>query len=416
MFRIKEVSNRLGVPVSTLRFWEKAFSDQIQPKRTEGGQRRYSESDIRFLFRIKALLREKSLTIAEVKEIITKGEGTLKDNYWRDKVVVVTGGTGTFGRRFCNHLLTHHKPTAVRVFSRDEGKHYDMMQRYKDDRLRHFIGDVRDIERLRRALDGADIVIHAAAQKQVPLCEYNPFEATKTNIQGTQNVITAAIDTGVKRVIGISTDKAVNPVNLYGATKLCSEKLLIHGNAYSGEDGCKFSVVRYGNVIGSRGSVVPLFLKQKSTGKLTITDERTTRFWITLEQAVALVVSAVERMYGGEIFIPKIPSMSVSALAKAIAPECQLEVIGIRPGEKLDETLITAADARHTIEYDDKFVIYPPHAWQPRPDMADGIPVSPDFVYASDTNSEWLSEKTLRDCVVEFQSDTGKDDNRAALC
>jgi UDP-N-acetylglucosamine 4,6-dehydratase/5-epimerase len=415
-YRIREVSERLDVPVSTLRFWEKAFCDQLKPHRTEGGQRRYSDADVRFLLHIKALLKDRSYTIAEVKRVIA-GEAapTSIADSWEGKVVVVTGGTGTFGRRFCDHLLKHHNPAAVRVFSRDEGKHYAMMQKYDDDRLRNFIGNVRDVDRLRRAMDGADVVVHAAAQKQVPLCEYNPFEATKTNIQGTQNVIEAALDMGVAKVIGISTDKAVNPVNLYGATKLCSEKLLIHGNAYAGGDRCKFSVVRYGNVLGSRGSVVPLFLEQKSKGKLTITDTRMTRFWITLDQAVAMVINVLDRMHGGEIFVPKIPSMKVSELARAIAPGCELTVIGIRPGEKLDETLVTAEDARHTVEYDDMYVIYPPCAWQPRPSTADGAPVPEGFVYSSETNTEWLTGGALRRLITEFLSINETEGSRAAL-
>ena len=260
---------------------------------------------------------------------------------WTNKTVLVTGGTGSFGKKFIKILLEKYNPAKVIVFSRDELKQHEMrVAGFNQENLRYFIGDVRDLGRLRRAVEGVDIVVHAAALKQVPACEYNPIEAIKTNIEGTSNVVEAALDSGVRRVLMLSTDKAVSPANLYGATKLAAEKLTIQSNAYAGGRETRFSCVRYGNVVGSRGSVVPVFLRQRDSGKLTITDARMTRFWLSLEQGVNFVINAIEKMYGGEVFVPKIPSTTIPDLAKAIAPDAELEVIGIRPGEKLHEVLI----------------------------------------------------------------------------
>ena len=278
------------------------------------------------------------------------------------KVILVTGGTGSFGQKFVQKILSYDVQKVI-VFSRDELKQYEMAQAFDDPRLRFFIGDVRDKDRLYRAFDGVDVVVHAAAMKQVPACEYNPFEAVKTNIYGAQNIIEAAIDRHVKRVIALSTDKAAAPINLYGATKLASDKLFVAGNSYVGIKETRFSVVRYGNVVGSQGSVVPFFKKIRHTGVLPITDKRMTRFWITLDQGVQFVIDNIKRMRGGEIFVPKIPSMRVVDLAQAIAPECRLEVVGIRPGEKLHETMITIDDARRTVEYDTYYVIQPEFPW-----------------------------------------------------
>jgi UDP-N-acetylglucosamine 4,6-dehydratase len=263
------------------------------------------------------------------------------------KSVLVTGGTGSFGKKFIAEALKSHSPERVIVFSRDELKQFEMSRApaFQDKRIRYFIGDVRDRERLMRAFDGVDVVVHAAALKQVPACEYNPFEAIKTNVLGAQYIIDAAIERGVHKVIALSTDKACNPVNLYGATKLCSDKLFVAGNAYAGDKDTSFSVVRYGNVVGSRGSVIPLFMKLKSTGKLPITHTDMTRFWITLEQGVQFVMDSLDRMHGGELFVPKIPSMKMTDLARAIGPDCEIDVIGIRPGEKLHEVMISEDDA-----------------------------------------------------------------------
>lgn len=319
-----------------------------------------------------------------------------------DKVVLVTGGTGSFGQRFIRYTLDHYQPKKVIVFSRDELKQYEMalqMPSGPSSPLRYFIGDVRDRDRMYRAFEGVDIVIHAAAIKQVPTAEYNPIEAIKTNILGAANVIDAAIDRGVKRVIALSTDKAANPVNLYGATKLCSDKLFVAANAYTGAHETKFSAVRYGNVVGSRGSVIPLFLRMRQTGVLTVTDKRMTRFWITLEQGVKFVIDSVGRMLGGEVFVPKIPSMSVVDLARAIAPECEICFIGMRAGEKLHEVMVPRDEAFHTIEHDRYFVIQPAHPFWNSDDYLlknGGKLCAPDFCYSSDANDEWLSVDQLR--------------------
>jgi len=321
---------------------------------------------------------------------------------WKGKTVLITGGTGSFGKKFVRKILEYDIKKVI-VFSRDELKQYEMAQECKDPRVRFFIGDVRDKERLYRAFDGVDYVVHAAAMKQVPACEYNPFEAVKTNIYGAQNIIEAAIDRGVKRVIALSTDKAAAPINLYGATKLASDKLFVAANSYVGEKDTRFAVVRYGNVVGSRGSVVPFFKKMAAEGKkLPITDERMTRFWITLDQGVQFVIDSFERMRGGEIFVPKIPSMKVVDLAKAIAPEAEIEIIGIRPGEKLHEAMITEDDARHTVEFDKYYVIQPQFPWWSRECVEDGKFLLNNFKYTSDTNTEWLTVEELRALVEEM--------------
>jgi UDP-N-acetylglucosamine 4,6-dehydratase (inverting) len=278
-----------------------------------------------------------------------------------------------------------------------------MMNKFKDDRLRFFIGDVRDRDRLRRAMTNCDIVVHAAALKQVPTCEYNPIEAVRTNIDSSINVIDAAIDNGIERVIAISTDKAVYPVNLYGATKMTAEKLFIQGNSYSGKINTKFSCVRYGNVIGSRGSVIPLFLEQKQTGTITITNEKMTRFWITLNQGVNFVIDCIGRMKGGEIFVPKIPSMNITDLAEAIAPGAKRKVIGIRPGEKIHEILLTEDEARHSKEFDDSFVIEPEHPFWNVNNLKGGKPLLEGFGYMSENNDKWLSKEYLIKIIKELE-------------
>jgi UDP-N-acetylglucosamine 4,6-dehydratase len=320
-----------------------------------------------------------------------------------DKVILITGGTGSFGKKCTEMILKQAKPKKLIIFSRDELKQFEMAQIYFDRKypcMRYFIGDVRDKERLNRAFQGVDIVIHAAAMKQVPAAEYNPFEAVKTNILGAQNVINVAIDQGVKKVIALSTDKAANPINLYGATKLCSDKLFIAGNAYVGRDESIFSVVRYGNVVGSRGSVIPFFLEKRKTGVLPITDPRMTRFWITLEQGVNFVLESLGRMVGGELFVPKLPSMNMINLAKAIAPECGTEIIGIRPGEKLHEVMIPRDEARRTIEYERYYIIQPDFRyWGRRFDENEGNPVAEDFEYNSSTNPWQLSIDEMREVI-----------------
>ncbi len=326
---------------------------------------------------------------------------------WKNKTILVTGGTGSFGKKFIKILLEKFNPEKVIVFSRDELKQHEMrVAGFDQENLRYFIGDVRDLSRLRRAVEGVDIVVHAAALKQVPACEYNPIEAIKTNIDGTSNVIEAALDSGVRRVLMLSTDKAVSPANLYGATKLAAEKLTIQSNAYAGGRETRFSCVRYGNVVGSRGSVVPVFLRQRASGKLTITDERMTRFWLSLEQGVYFVINAIEKMYGGEVFVPKLPSTTIPDLAIAIAPDSEIEVIGIRPGEKLHEVLISEDEARSTIELEDMYVVQPAtspwfgYEWESK-----GNKVAEGFRYASDTNTERLSVEEIKEIVEPIEKE-----------
>lgn len=320
--------------------------------------------------------------------------------------ILITGGTGSFGKKFVQTVLERYKPRRLIVFSRDELKQWEMQQTFSMEQypcMRYFLGDVRDEARLHRAFQGVDYVIHAAALKQVPAAEYNPFEAIKTNVLGAQNIVEAAIDAGVKRVVALSTDKAASPVNLYGATKLCSDKLFIASNSYAGAGGTAFSVVRYGNVIGSRGSVVPFFRQMRDTGTIPITDERMTRFWITLEQGVQFVLDSLEVMQGGELFVPKIPSMRIGDLAEAMAPGCKHEVVGIRPGEKLHETLIGEDDARHTLDMGEYYIIEPEfHWWTADPhESSGGTRVAEGFSYTSDSNGEWLGVDDLRGLVGE---------------
>lgn len=323
-------------------------------------------------------------------------------NFLNDSSVLVTGGTGSFGQAFVRTLLEKTNVRKVIVFSRDELKQHEMKVIFEGhkDKLRFFIGDVRDKERLERSFQGVDYVVHAAALKQVPALEYNPTEAIKTNILGTQNVLNVAIDKKVKKVLLISTDKAANPANLYGATKLCAEKLVVSGNFYSGLSGTRLSVVRYGNVFGSRGSIISVIKKQKETGVVTITDERMTRFWITLEQGVKFVLESLEDMHGGEIFIPKIPSMGIKDLIDICAPGCELKYIGIRPGEKLHESLITPEEARTTREFDDYYIIFPDFQeeswWGESDNYIRGREVPEGFFFASHKNDKWLDEEGLR--------------------
>ncbi len=317
-----------------------------------------------------------------------------------NKTILVTGGTGFFGQQFVRTLLEKHSPRRVIVFSRDELKQHDMRTHISDPRLQFFIGDIRDRDRLYRAFQaGVDVVVHAAALKQVPACEYNPFEAVKTNILGAQNIIDAAIDCRVSKVLALSTDKAVSPANLYGATKLCMEKLFVHGNSYAGGRTTSFACVRYGNVVASRGSVIPLFLDQRASGRITVTDERMTRFWITLEQGVDFVIGCIARMQRGEVFVPRIPSMNIMDLVAAVAPDCEVVYTGIRPGEKLHETLISVDEARHTRVMDDLFIIDPESpSWDRRGEAA-GKTLPEGFHYSSDNNDQWITTTELQAMV-----------------
>jgi UDP-N-acetylglucosamine 4,6-dehydratase len=316
---------------------------------------------------------------------------------WQEQVVLVTGGTGSFGKKFLDVMLRDYHPQKLIIFSRDELKQHDMRTAgFDHPSLRYFIGDVRDPQRLQRAFSGVTVVVHAAALKQVPACEYNPFEAVQTNIMGGRNVIDAAIDQGVRRVLALSTDKAVNPINLYGATKLCAEKMFVQANAYAGAQDTRFSCARYGNVVGSRGSVIPVFMEQRKRGKITITDSRMTRFWLTLGHGVRFVVGCIEQMHGGEIFVPKIPSMRLTDMAETIAPGCEVESIGIRAGEKLHEVLVSEDEARNTVELEDMYVIQPAHAWWSQQNWKDGRPLPDGFRYGSDSNTHWLTSEDLQ--------------------
>lgn len=329
--------------------------------------------------------------------------------------IMITGGTGSFGNEFVGRVLSDYNPERLIVFSRDELKQFQLRQRFPVSdfpNLRMFIGDVRDRERVFQVMEGVDFVVHAAALKQIPAVELNPLEAIKTNILGAANIVDAALNHKVQKVIALSTDKAANPINLYGATKLCSDKLFVAANA-TGMHETRFSVVRYGNVVGSRGSVIPYFLAQRSTGILTITDPRMTRFLITLEQGVEFVFDSFERMLGGETFVSKIPSVKVTQLAEAIAPQCEQQIIGIRPGEKLHEIMISEEDARLTIEFDNHYVIQPTHSfWNPK-DFLDGRPgqLCPEgFQYSSDTNSWWLTDQEIADLVESVEKKQGQYD------
>lgn len=325
--------------------------------------------------------------------------------------ILITGGTGSFGNTFVPMTLEKYDPKRIIIYSRDEMKQWDMSQKYASDpRVKFVIGDVRDKDRLARALDGIDYVVHAAATKIVPTAEYNPFECIKTNINGAMNLIDACIDSGVKRVVALSTDKASNPINLYGATKLASDKLFVVANSYVDSYQTTFSVVRYGNVMGSRGSVIPFFSSLAETGELPITDQRMTRFMITLEEGVKLVWKAFDDMHGGEIYVKKIPSMTIGDIARAVAPDATQRIIGIRPGEKIHEQMIGFEDAPHTFEYDTYYKILPAiHAWSSDPlRIKDGKKVKDDFIYTSDNNSEWMSVEELRDWISKNKNKIGR--------
>lgn len=326
------------------------------------------------------------------------------------KSILVTGGTGTFGRAFCRELLANHEPTRVIVYSRDEYKQSVMAEEkvFNRKRMRFFLGDVRDQRRLVRAMGGVDVVVHAAALKQVPAAEYNPIEFIKTNINGATNVVEAALTAGVGKVVALSTDKAVNPLNLYGATKLCSDKVFIAANSYSGSGGTRFSVVRYGNVLGSRGSVIPIFLEQKRKGKITVTDLAMTRFFMTVQRGVNFVMQSIESMEGGELFVPKIRSCRVKDIIEVIAPECEQETIGMRPGEKLHELLINSDMAHLTLEFDNHYVVQPllPF-WQLPKRMKQGIPCEAGFSYASNSNTLWFTQDEIRHECIKIAEDLG---------
>ena len=319
------------------------------------------------------------------------------------KTILITGGCGSFGQKFTEIVLKKYNPKSIRIYDNRELAEVEMERKFNDSRLRFFIGDVRDQKRLSRAMNGVDIVVHAAALKHVPICEYNPIEAVKTNIDGAVSVIDAAIDNKVEKVMAVSTDKAVYPVNLYGATKMVAEKLFVQANSYSGGKRPIFSCSRYGNVVGSSGSVIPLFLEQKKKGEITITDEKMTRFWITLERGVKFVIDCIEKMKGGEIFVPKIPSMKIMDLAEVIVPSAKRKIIGIRPGEKVNEVLLTEEEALHTKEFDEYFVIEPEFPFWHKDNFQDGKPLPVGFKYTSDTNTEWLTKEKMAELLKNIE-------------
>ena len=321
----------------------------------------------------------------------------------KNKRILVTGGTGSFGQKFTEIILKEHNPKSVCIYDNRELAEVEMKRKFNDKRLRFFIGDVRDKSRLHRAMEGVDIVVHAAALKHVPVCEYNPIEAVKTNIEGAINVIDASIDNSVEKVIAISTDKAVHPVNLYGATKMVAEKLFIQGNSYSGSKGTIFSCSRYGNVLGSSGSVIPLFNEQKKKGEITITDKEMTRFWISLEDGIRFVIRCIEMMKGGEIFVPKIPSMRIMDLAEAIAPQAKKKIVGIRPGEKIHEILLTEEEARHSKEFDSYFVVVPEFPFWNESNFKDGRNLKEGFRYSSDKNKNWITKEQLKKVLDKLE-------------
>ncbi len=331
---------------------------------------------------------------------------------WKKKVVLVTGGTGSFGKKFVEIMLRKHTPKKLIVFSRDELKQFEMQQHFKSESLRYFIGDVRDRDRLERALAGVDIVIHTAALKQVPTAEYNPIEAIRTNVLGAENIINASIDRGVEKVIALSTDKAANPINLYGASKLCADKLFIAANAYAAGK-TSLSVVRYGNVVGSRGSVIPFFQKMRKAGEIPITDPRMTRFLITLEQGVEFVIKCLGLMQGGELFIPKIPSVKIMDLKEAIAPGCPHKVVGIRPGEKLHEVLLPMEESRHSLEFDDMYIVEPDFEWWKKSYHKGGRKIPEDFEYNSKNNAQWLSIAEIQE-LAELDGQPAEKSSRSS--
>ena len=319
-----------------------------------------------------------------------------------NKTILITGGTGSFGQKFTEVILKEHNPKSVRIYDNRELAVVEMEREFNDSRLRFFVGDIRDKSRLLRAMNGTDIVVHAAALKHVPVCEYNPIEAMKTNIEGTMNVVDAAIDNSVEKVMNISSDKAVYPVNLYGATKMVGEKLFVQGNSYTGWGKTIFSCTRYGNVFGSSGSIVPLFNEQKKRGEITITDEKMTRFWITLEGGVRFVIKCIESMNGGEIFVPKIPSMKIVDLAEVIAPGIKKKIIGVRPSEKLHEILLTKEEAKHSREFDEYFVIQPEHPFWNKDNFKDGDYPSDGFEYTSNKNDKWITKEQMKQILKKY--------------
>jgi UDP-N-acetylglucosamine 4,6-dehydratase/5-epimerase len=403
-YKIQEVSKQLELPTSTIRFWGTKFSDFINPTRTNGGQRRYFQKDIDNLAKIKDLLYTKKRTITESKLILKNIVVASDDNSLANKSILITGGTGFIGKHLCNHLLTKCNPQVIRIFSRDEKKQHEMKKLFGEDAVRYFIGDIRDAYRLKRAMEGVDIVIHAAALKQIPTCDFNPFEAVKTNIQGVENIIDAAIDVGVRKVAALSTGEAVNPVNLYGTTRLCAEKILTRGSAYSGSRGTCFCCIRLGNIIGSPGNLIAAYEEQKKAGKIHIADPSMTSFWTTCEQSIELILNALSTMQGGEIFVARSFSIKNMHIANAVAPECALKITGMTTQHKLHEIMITEEEGRNTASNTYTYIILPAERPSRQMNFKDAIPVKAEFSYCSATNDKWLTTDEFRQLLYNFNA------------
>ena len=389
-YRIQEVSKKLQVPRSTIRYWETEFSELVKPRRTDGGQRRYSEEDIDNLIQIKKILHNKNRSIDQAKRLLKIGNADIGKIDWEKQSILLTGGTGSFGKHFCKVMLEKYHPKVIRIYSRDEIRQHEMRQKFSGS-IRCFIGDIRDANRLRRAMEGVDIVVHAAVLSHVDSCEYNPLEAVKTNIFGASNVVDAAIDVGVKKVMAVSSEKSVYPVNLYGATALCAEKIFIQGNVYSGSRPTRFSCFRCGQAIDSKGNLISFLKEQKNKRIINVINKEMTRFWITMEQAVESIIKSLEIMEGGEIFVPKVPSIRIKDFINAIAPECEVRSNDTVNGEKIHEVMISEEDSRNTIQHNETYIILPDHWRKDREMTLKGERMPARFAYTSKTNNEWLN-------------------------
>jgi UDP-N-acetylglucosamine 4,6-dehydratase len=385
-----------------MRFWENEFPDLVEPARTSGGQRRYSQKNIDHLAIIKQLLYVRNMSITQAKQYLKNGVVSPQENFLHNKSILITGGTGFIGKHLCEYLLNNFNPQVIRIFSRDEIKQHEMKEIFGDDIVRYFIGDIRDSYRLKRAMEGMEIVIHAAALKQIPSCDFNPFEAVKTNIQGVENIIDAAIDVGVNKVVALSSGEAVNPVNLYGTTRLCAEKIFTRGSAYSGARDTRFCCVRHGSIIGSPENLIKTFEEQRKKGWIKIPDPAMTSFWTTLDQSLALIINSLRLMQGGEIFVANTASINNLAVAKAVAPECEIKITGLTSKDRRHETLITEEEGRNTIKYNSAYVILPPDIPKDKSDFKEAQPVGEGFIYSSADNSKWITAEEFRQILYSF--------------
>lgn len=403
-YKIREISKQLELPASTIRFWEMEFSDFVDPIRTNGGQRRYSQKDISSLNKIKELLYARKMTIIQAKLFLKNGSPDPIENSLANKSILITGGTGFLGKQLCNYIVTKGNPRVIRIFSRDATKQHEMKKFFGEDIVRYIIGDIRDAYRLKRAMEGVDIVIHAAALKQIPSCDFNPFEAVKTNIQGVENIIDAAIDVGVCKVMALSTVEAVNPVSLYGTTRLCAEKIITRAGAYSGSRITKFSCVRLGNIIGSTGNLITAIEDQRKTQRITIADPSMTSFWATMEETLEHIMNSLEMMQGGEIFVAQTASASNLTIVKATAPECAVNITGLTSGDKRHEILINEEEGRNTVSSSKNYVILPADDHYSNPNFKNYKPVNEGFIYSSAGNDKWITVEELRQSLYGFSA------------